>query len=335
MRRARRSRQALNRAGWGAGLVLALAGCKHNDQDFRTPQDRITTDTAYTLEKRQTRVELGAGGHDFGLDDTGVGLTVRHGIIDRLEVGTNVAHDAVSLFNLDVRGTLVDRPRFGLGARVGAKWLPFQALYLLPKDIRDDFGGLHFVVLPVDMTFSFPVLKRFAFHITPGYFGSAVFGSVDSDGVDAIGQLGWRQVYIDNFYNVLVGRRVALVFGLHFPLWTVGLTDARASTEVQPGVEAIAETGEWQPVPFARSFRSSAGVEVYMGRRAGMRANVLLPARLAFVYRRVEGVPDWTPGASLSFYWRFGGSLAKPRRGDPDASTPPAPTPPAPQESTP
>ena len=120
------------------GALALLTGCKPPRQDFRTPEDRITTETAYTLNKRETRIDFGLIGHDFTYDDVGLDLSVRHGVTDRFELSTNVAHDAVALFNLNMRGTIVDRKRFGFGVKAGAKYLPVAAMYLLPKDTRDE-----------------------------------------------------------------------------------------------------------------------------------------------------------------------------------------------------
>lgn len=285
---------------------FAVGGCKANTQDFRSPEHRITTQTAYTLNERETRVDLGVGGHDFGIDDVGLDLRVRHGVVDRFELGTNVAHDAVSLFNLDARGTFVDRPHLGLGARLGLKWLPFRALYLLPPEAREALSELHFVVIPVDLTASVPVNRWFALHLTAGYQGVATAGTFHESGLQLAGGVGWRQWYFDGYLHFLTGRRAVIRVGLHAPAHTVALTDVSATVQVRPGVQGIAQSGEWQPVPFSETVRGSIGVEAYLGRRAGFRGTITYPGRFAAVYRSLDLDAAYVPSMALSFYWRLG-----------------------------
>jgi hypothetical protein len=277
---------------------LAVPGCART-VDVRSPADRLTDDTAYTLRQGQVRLDTGLVGQDLRTDDLGANLGVRVGLHDRVELGTNLAHVALAYFNLDARVLMIDRPHFAWGARVGVRGFNGGWLYVVPPEQRSEISDLNLVVVPVDTTFTFPIRPWFDMHVTPGYSSVSAFGSFSDSTLTAEGEIGLRQVYIDTYFNFLIRSKVTLVFGVHWALYTAALTDADAVAEVEPGLEVGVQSGEWVRADPSEGWRGSAGVEWAFAKRSGV--------RLSLVYRRpVPGLPGFVVPA-VNFHFRFGG----------------------------
>lgn len=298
------------------GLALAatawsVSGCIHA-RDFHEPKGRLTDNTAYS-EQGPVRFEVGAVGRNE--DQLGATVAVRAAPIPgRLEIGTNAAHLGLGIINLQTKGTIVDRPKYGLGARLGFRYINSRTLWVLPRDVRKDFGRIHVASVPVEVINTFPFARWFDLNLGVGYRHAEIWGVYSGSEFVAEGAVAGRELYLEPYLHFYAGKRVAIIAGAHLPAWSQGLSNAVAEIDVVDGVKLGVQSAEWIRLPPVTFFRAELALEARFGRRTNIRLSVI--HGLLKPLQRPALLP------ALNIYWRFGGPYKRRPKGSPAVAPP-------------
>ena len=225
-------------------------------RDFRAPAERMTSGTAWTLEKGTVAPEVGVGG--TGSTDLLVDTGVTWAPIKRFETDANVAHFGVGLFNVGLKGTLYESDRWALGGGVAGVWARGDLMWFLGRGTQALVADLDALVLPLTVNNTWTVDE--AVDITTGlsYTHSAILDGVLDTDSDLLGEvLGSRRVAVDGRVQVYVGR-VGLWAGGTLPVAVWFITDPATEFVVDDG----RRSGEWAQQPFGKSWGASGGAQL-------------------------------------------------------------------------
>lgn len=231
-------------------------------------------------------------------DNMGVSGDLRYGLPDGFELGTNALYDAVGFVNADSKWNFLDTRWIGLAAKIGLRWINPKNLYPIPKKYRDDLGDIDIIIVPVQLTASFPFSPAFGAHLTVGYNHSNVFGTspADSDAyVD--GMLGAREVYLTPTFTFYPRKRVALLLGAQLPVWVAAVGNVTAETQVSDGVVVGASYAGYRELDATGRNTLYLAAELQTG---SFHARFAAIYGLRFLTTRVE-----FPLPSVEVYWRF------------------------------
>jgi hypothetical protein len=277
-------------------IALFVGGCVHA-RDFRAPADRITHRTAYTLQKHEGRVEVDLVGQ--GVDDLGLNVGVHGGVTKRFQLGANLAHAGFGLVNAAAKVNLLDHPVAGVGVSTGIIYANPKVIWALPSSVKEALGDIHMIVIPSELTTTFPLTEWMGLHLTAGYKHVDMFGDFDGDSVLAKGGFGSRDVYFQPTADFYLGHRVALRLSAHLSAWAAARANVAAESEVEPGVVAGVIGEEWRRLSFAATSNYVAGLEVRFARNTFM--------QLACVFGRFKPFSEIPVVPAIRFYWLFGG----------------------------
>ena len=230
-------------------------------RDFHAPAERMTSGTAWTLEKGTVAPEMGVGG--TGTTELLVNMGVTWAPVERLETNANVAHFGVGLFNVGFKGTLYESNRWALGGGVSGVWARGDLMWFLSEGKRALVADLDALVLPLTVNNTWTVDE--AVDITTGvsYTHSAIMNGIIDTELDLVGELlGGRRLAVDGRLQVYVGR-VGLWAGGSLPVAVWVITD--------PATEFVADDSEraagthWEKQQFGKSWGASGGAQLKLG----------------------------------------------------------------------
>jgi len=276
-------------------MIALLAGCA-TTRDFYDPQQRITDATAYALSNREVRVDTGLLG--TGVQDLGANIDVAVGVGRGAQVSTNAAHLSLGIINASTKYTFVDRPRFGLGAQASFLWTRPTLIWLLPNEVTEPLKDIDLLIVPLELTASFPLARWVSLHLGGGYTHAELFGRIGNDASYFNAGLGARMVHLEPVVHFYLGNRVALILGGEAPVYLAAVEQVRSDIELEEGVVLGVRSAEWVAVPVGRAARGRLGVELRLGRRAYLQ---LFVARSAL--SNAGGGPPVLP--SINAYWRL------------------------------
>ena len=199
--------------------ALLVPGCPaHVDYGGR---QRLTDHTAYTLPPGDGLVGVGLVGTQ--MDNLLASMRLEWSpFVPGLEIGTNLAHDALPALNFYAKYTALDSRWVGLGFRLGFKWLDFGNTWLLKdgSDLDETFGGAEMFMVPMSMTASFPLADWFSFHAELSYTYTPFSGELVLDGTHYNGGIVWHELTLNPTLHFYPGRGVALLVGVQLPLYS-------------------------------------------------------------------------------------------------------------------
>jgi hypothetical protein len=278
-------------------LLLGMTSCMAH-RNFRARDERITHYTAYTVPKRETRIGAGLVGR--GVGELGVNFGVTHGVTSRFQVGANVAHAAIGVLNVGIKGTFVDRGRFGLGGSARLLRAQPKNIWLLPEEAREPIADIDLIVIPIKLHSSYPLAPWTSLQLGVGYTHSEIVGPIHTDAALIEGGLGARVVRVEPGVHFYMGGRVALVMSASLAPYAWGRANLAAESEISEGVIAGVRSSEWRPLDFDQTARYLVGVEMRFGRRKFTHMQ-LYGVRGAL--SRAGILPPFVPG--VNFYWRI------------------------------
>ncbi len=273
---------------------LALAACVH-ERDFRAPAGRLLDDTAYTVRAKELRVDAGVIGRR--LEDLGANLGLTYGVYERVELKTNIAHAAFAIVNARVKATLVDRPRFALGAKLGFTFAQPKLIWVLPPEYRATFGDIKVIGAPVRVLSTIRTADWLDLHLGLSYSHVDVYGDLPVNTEFSRISLGRRALVFDPMLSFYLGRRVALLLGGSWPLWSALLTDVENKIELQPGIRVGVNSAEWITSRMYSHNSYSTSVELRLGEYTNM--------RVSMSYRLLGDYFDFELFPAVEFYWRI------------------------------
>jgi hypothetical protein len=277
-------------------FALLVGGCVHA-RDFRAPDERITHRTAYTLQKHEGRAEVDLVG--LGVDDLGLNVGVHGGVTKRFQLGANLAHAGFGLVNAQAKVNIVDHPVVGVGIGTGVIYANPKVIWALPSQVKEALGDIHLLIIPTELTTSFPLTAWMGLHMTLGYKHADIFGSFSADSVLAKGGFGSRDVYAQPTVDFYLGHRVALRLSAHLSAWAAARANAAVESEIEPGVVAGVIGEEWRRLSFDATSNYLVGLEVRFARNTFV--------QLACVFGRFKPFSEIPVVPALRLYWLFGG----------------------------
>jgi len=217
-------------------LALLLTGCPAHT-DYGGAQ-RLTDHTAYTLEPGEVLTGVGLGGATMDK----LLLSVRlewSPYVDGLEIGTNLAHDAVSWVNFYAKYNALDTRFFGLGVRLGFKWLNPRNVWIVPDDaaLKEELDGDMYMV-PISVLVSLPLAEWVSIHAELSYMYTPVSGDLVLGDTHYNGGVAWHEVTAHPAIHFHLGAGTALLLGVQVPLYSSVSGDGYSETldEDHPGV---------------------------------------------------------------------------------------------------
>jgi hypothetical protein len=298
----RYSAGSMRRAVFFSALVM-VGGCVHA-RDFRAPDERITDGTAYTLQKHEGRAEVDLVG--FGVQDLGLNVGVYGGVTKRFQLGANLAHAGFGLLNAGAKVNIVDHPVVGVGVSTGIIYTNPKVIWALPSALREELGRVNVLIIPSELTTTFPLTEWMGLHLTLGYKHVDMFGAFDSSSVLAKGGFGARDLYLQPTVDFYLGHRVALRFNAHLSAWAAARANVAVESEIKPGVVAGVIGEEWRRLSFDATSNYSTALEVRFARNTYL--------QLAVVFGRFKPLPGLPVLPAMRLYWKFAGPSAEKRR---------------------
>lgn len=279
--------------------ALFVGGCVHA-RDFRAPDERITHRTAYTLQKHEGRAEIDVVG--LSVDDLGLNIGVHGGVTKRFMLGANLAHAGFGLLNAAGKVNILDHPVAGVGVSTGIIYSNPKVIWALPAPVKEALGDVHVIIIPSELTTSFPLTEWMGLHLTVGYKHVDMFGKFDEDTVLAKGGFAARDAYFQPTADFYLGHRVALRFSAHLSAWAAARANIAAESTIQPGVVAGVLGEEWRRLSFDATSNFVTAIDVRFGRNTFM--------QVAAVVGRFKPFSTIPVVPAIRFYWLFGGPSA-------------------------
>ncbi len=273
-------------------------------RDFRAPDERITHRTAYTLQKHEGRAEVDVVG--LGVDDLGVNIGLHGGVTKWLQLGANLAHAGFGILNAAAKANVLDHPVAGIGISTGVLYSNPKVIWALPSQVKEALGDIHLVVIPSELTTTFPLTEWMGLHFTLGYKHVDMFGEFDEETVLAKGGFAARDLYFQPTADFYLGHRVALRFSAHLSAWASARANLATETTVQPGVVAGVIGEEWRRLSFDATSNYVTAIDVRFGRNTYM--------QLAAAFGRFKPFSTLPVVPAIRFYWNFAGPSAEKRR---------------------
>lgn len=275
-------------------FAVVLGGCVHA-RDLRAPGERLTDDTAYTLQAQELRVDAGLGGVDF--DELGPDLSLSGGVTRWLELGANVGHAALGVLSLRGKATAFEHRFAAIGVETAILWTKPSAVWLIPRAQRRSFEDTFVVVVPSRLHVSLPLHDRVGIHFAPGYTHAFLTGRYEDAVLLADGGVGVRDVFIEPQLVVKLGGGILWITRLHLSLWASAYQETRAEYDLSPGIRVGGVAYGWQRVPFSATSRYQTSIEARLASRTYLRVSALAGAFIPQL--------PFTVVPSIEFYWRF------------------------------
>ncbi|MBT9555985.1 MAG: hypothetical protein IV100_08155 [Myxococcales bacterium] len=274
-------------------LVFAGTGCL-STTDFQSKAGRVTDLSAYSLDAWEMRTGLGLVGTT--LEDVGANIPLEIGLPGNVQLGTNVAHDIGTLLNLNAKWTALDFAHFGLAVEVGVKWTNPSLMYFLPQDIRDDYGDINLILLPMRLDMSVPILSWMDAHLDVGYLHSGIVGDVETE-VDAGVSLSYRELFLDARLGFYPAGKVAIFLGAYIPVFARANIYTGGEYEAEPGVYVGATARAYEKVDVRGLNTFYLQTEMRWG---ATHLRIGIVQYLRYLDKRIE-----YPLPTLDLFWRF------------------------------
>jgi hypothetical protein len=262
----------VKRAALAASLVFAhtaLSAPAKAEGDLQSPEQVSTRHSAYTLPAHMWNLEAGALG--IGSGDVVALLGGAYGLGAGVDVGANLAHFTVGLFNANVGYHFLDTRYFDLGARLGA-WYGHGAWYwIATPPAKKIVSKIDVLSVPVELTASSTLTRWLEVDLGVVYAHATFFGtSPPEQSVFTDNQLGLQQFYLRPGVRFFLIDHTALELFTKLPLYS-----------------AIPVEGKLT-VPFKRTYALEGGLRSRLARglfcsvrlHYGSIADVLYNARL-------------------------------------------------------
>ena len=276
-------------------LALVTSACVHA-RDFKSPEGRLLDNTAYALQQREMRTDFGLVGTEF--NNFGAHLGLSYGAHKYFQLGTNFAHNAFSVFNLNFKSNVVDHRWVGVGLETGVSYMNPRLIWVLPKEYRDAFGDINVFSVPIRAITTIPAADWMDVSMGLAYQHVSLVGEVSAGDGFGEGSFGRRAFDLEPLLNFYLGRRVVLSFGGRWSMYSAWYTDLIAEVAVDEGVSVGVRSAEW--VSRGPLFNNTfwASVEFRMGKYTNLRVSTTY--RLLGDNFPVQVLP------AIELYWRFG-----------------------------
>lgn len=142
-----------------------------------------------------------------------------YGAHKHLQIGSNLAHDSFGLLNLHLESTIVDHPRIAFALETGLFYTNPRFIWVLPKEYRSGLG-VHVVGAPIRATATIPAASWIHLNMGFGYNHVGVMGEARGDEGFGEGSFGARAVVAEPMLSFFLGKRVAILAGCHWSLWS-------------------------------------------------------------------------------------------------------------------
>jgi hypothetical protein len=186
--------------------------------DLRSPAQRSTRYSAYSLPKGMWSVEVGA----LGMGDELYGLFGgNYGLGEGFQIGLNLVHYATGLFNINARWNFLDREHLGLGVAVGFDYGHGAWVWVLDPLAQELVQDTDLFAVPISLTASVPLLPWLQFDLPVEYQYAAIFGTLgEGRSFYAEAQIGARQVRFRPGARFFLSKATAFEFGAILPAYT-------------------------------------------------------------------------------------------------------------------
>lgn len=196
----------------------AAAQSAAEEVDLRSPAQRSTRYSAYSLPKGTWSIEVGA----LGMGDELYGLFGgNYGLGKGFQIGLNLVHYATGLFNINARWNFLDLEHLGLGVALGLDYGHGAWVWVLQPAAQELVKDTDLFALPVSLTASMPLLRWLQIDLPIEYQHAAIFGTLGEGGsFYAEAQIGARQVRFRPGARFFISQDTAFEFGAMLPAYT-------------------------------------------------------------------------------------------------------------------
>ncbi len=245
--------------------VVAPSAAAPAPGDLRSPEQRDTRHTAYTLPKGTWGLDIGALG--IGGGDVFARLGVAYGIGHGLQAEINLAHTGVGLLNVASHWHFIDTRYFDLGAGVGLWYGHGEWFWIAQGLAKDLVKKIDVLNVPMGLTASMPVLRMLQLNLGVEYTYAEVFGSFDR---------GERSILQDANFGV---RQLTFAPGVHWFIWHNTSLELSARLPAYTGVPVTIsgddnDRTEYHKAPFSEMWSAEAALRSRL--RPGVFGNVRL-----------------------------------------------------------
>jgi hypothetical protein len=262
--------------------------------DFNGKQ-RFTDYTAYTVEPGHVKTGLGFVGSTY--DDLGMSIKTEAGIIDNLQAGTNVAHDALGVVNLNGKYLFYKTGNFLFSAQAGIKWFNPHNFWIIPEEDRKELENVDVYMLPLSITTTYLAAKWATINCKLGYAFSTVRGSVSVEKGLGKGGFGGHEVFLEPIALFYLWDGYAFILGWQLPVYSGIYVDAKAEVPIEQGIVAGTESKEFRKLDIKDLNTAYFGVQFAWG---DFNLRILGTKGLRFFDRHLK-----TTVPSFEIYYRF------------------------------
>lgn len=274
------------------GVAVPLGGClAHPDFNGR---DRLTDWTAYTLPARDFQAGVGLIG--TGLDDIGASGRFEAGVVEGLQLGTNVVHDAFGIVNVAAKYAAPEVSRFTFAGGLGFKWTNPKVIWVLPRDQRDRLSDVNAFMVPVSVTASWAPLSWMGAHLRLGYTWLGIDGAVSSDDALFAGGGNEHDLYVQPTLTFYPLHGWAIVAGAQIPVYAYLEAGGQVATSPVPGVVVGGGAEAGRELDVRRKNTIYVATQLCWGK-----TNLRLSA--TYGLRVFEAQAGFLPAAEV--FWRF------------------------------
>jgi hypothetical protein len=198
----------------GSAAAQSVAG----ELDLRSPAQRSTRYSAYSLPKGMWSIEVGA----LGMGDELYGLFGGNfGLGKGFQIGLNLVHYATGLFNINARWNFLDLEHVGLGVAVGFDYGHGAWVWVLDSIAQELVQDTDLIAIPISLTASVPLLRWLQVDLPVEYQHAVVFGTLgEGSSFYAEAQIGARQVRFRPGARFFISQDTAFEFGAILPAYT-------------------------------------------------------------------------------------------------------------------
>lgn len=230
--------------------------------DLRSPEQRDTRQTAYTLPRGTWGLDVGALG--VGGGDVFARLGVAYGLGAGVELELNLAHAGVGLINVAAHWHFIDTRYFDLGMGLGVWYGHGDWFWIVQGLSKEVVSKLDVLNVPVSLTASMPVLPSLQLDFGVEYTYAEVFGTIDRErSIFQEANLGVRQLTFNPGAHWFMSSNTSLGLNARLAAYTgVPVAGERNGSEHQ----------DYRKVPFSETWSLEAALRSRL--RPGLFANL-------------------------------------------------------------
>ncbi|HEX6278364.1 MAG TPA: hypothetical protein VFZ53_35200 [Polyangiaceae bacterium] len=222
----------MTRAALAASLVFAhttASAPARAEGDLQSPEQVSTRHSAYTLPAGVWSLEAGALG--VGSGDVVALIGGTYGLGAGVQVGVNLAHFTVGLFNASVGYHFVDTRYFDLGARLGAWYGHGDWYWIATPAAKKIVSKIDVLSVPVELTASGTLTRWLEADLGVVYAYATFFGtSPPEQSVFTDNQLGLQQFFLRPGVRFFLVDHTALELFAKLPLYSAIPVDGKNPT---------------------------------------------------------------------------------------------------------